>query len=389
MHLIREIIRISGNVELLKKPILFFGKTDCSNAFRVVPVLLLQRRLLCMKAIHPRMHCVMYFVDKCLSFGASRSCAIFQAFSDALRFIAVHEISTTMLIIEPAITNYLDDFLFIAWSIEVCNGMVRQFLVICGNINCPMSDEKTEWASPLMVFLGVLLDGMHHTLAVPVEKQIKALNLLNYAIENKKVKVKFIQKLTGTLNFLHRVIVPGHAFTRGMYSKLRLTNKQGQILKEHHHINLGATFIQDCQMWKIFLQHAQGSVLCRPFIDFLEDSHSAITLNFTSDASLNPNLGMGAVFDDQWLFAIWPPGFIVNESPSIEYLELYALTAALIAWRHHSKLKNTRVTIWCDNKSVMYMVNKSSTSCEHCLNLIRIITMENIRFNRRLFVRHV
>ena len=103
-----------------------------------------------------------------------------------------------------------------------------------------------------MVFLGVLLNATSHTLALPLEKHDKALALVNYAIQKKKVSIKFVQKLTGTLNFINWVIVPGRALMRGMYTKLRLKNNLGQPLKPHHHINLGQGFVQDCLMWKHF-----------------------------------------------------------------------------------------------------------------------------------------
>ena len=68
-----------------------------------------------------------------------------------------------------------------------------------------------------MVFLGTLLDGQQKLIAIPIEKIIKDINLLQWAINKKKVNIKFVQQLTGTLNFLNKAIVPGRAFTRGMY----------------------------------------------------------------------------------------------------------------------------------------------------------------------------
>ena len=73
------------------------------------------------------------------------------------------------------------------------------------------------------------MNGMTHTLSVPVEKRVKAVNLLQYALSKKKVTIHFIQKLTGTLNFMNRAIVPGRAFTRGMYRKLTLKDNKGQM----------------------------------------------------------------------------------------------------------------------------------------------------------------
>ena len=151
---------------------LFYAKSDCSNAFRIVPVLPEQRLVLSMAAIHPITNIKWYFVEKCLPFGSSISCAISQSFSDALRHITEHKISR--IFIYAAITNYLDDFLFIAISLKICNGMVEKFLAICQLVGCPISMEKTEWATQLIIFLGVLLNGNSKTLSIPLDKKQKS-----------------------------------------------------------------------------------------------------------------------------------------------------------------------------------------------------------------------
>ena len=79
------------------------GKSDMSSAFRHVPMAKDQWWLLVMKATHPVTKKVFYFVDKCLPFGSSISCAIFQAVSDAIAWIA--QIRTK----RPNV-NYLDDY---------------------------------------------------------------------------------------------------------------------------------------------------------------------------------------------------------------------------------------------------------------------------------------
>ena len=163
-------------------------------------------------AKHPVSGLEYYFIDMCLPFGASISCALFQEFSDAVAFIVQSKLGTTIFM-PIVITNYLDDFLFIALCMFACNGAMGVFLQICQKVGCPISSEKTEYASPIMIFLGVLLNGSLHLIAIPEEKRIKAIHLLRWAVCNMKVMIKFIQKLTGVLNFLNRAIVPGRAFT--------------------------------------------------------------------------------------------------------------------------------------------------------------------------------
>ena len=150
------------------------------------------------------------------------------------------------------ITNYLDDFLFIAPDEASCNNLVSTFLSICSEIGCMVAHEKTVWATQLITFLGILLDGQNYLLSIPTQKRDKALNMLSYVIKKKKVTVKQVQRLAGLLNFLNKAIVPGRTFTRCLYDKMRLKDKHGNQLKSYHHINLTRGNILDCEVWRVF-----------------------------------------------------------------------------------------------------------------------------------------
>ena len=248
--------------------------------------------------------------------------------------------------------------------------------------------DKTEWATTLIVFLGILLNSEQFSVSIPIEKRIKAINLIQQAIDKKKVTIHFIQKLTGTPNFLNRSIVPGHAFTKGMYRKLSLRDSKGELLKKFHHIRLNKEFLQDCTVWLKFLLDVENSELCRPFVNFSNQKLGKI-LFFYSEASRNPELGMGVIFNNRWLCSWWPQGFIEKYNPSIEYLELYALTIALLTWRRDYDLSNARVVIFCDNESVVHMINGLGSTCHHCMKLIRIIALESIIWNHKVVIQHV
>ena len=102
-------------------------------------------------------------MDKCLPFGASISCALFQEFSDASCHIVVTKTNSRELIM-----NYLDDYLFLALTIMRCKYLIKVFLKICQQVGMPIAAEKTEWATELIIFLGILLDGRNLRLAIPL-----------------------------------------------------------------------------------------------------------------------------------------------------------------------------------------------------------------------------
>ena len=122
-------------------------------------------------------------------------------------------------------------------------------------------------------------------------------------------------------------------------------------------------------------------------IDLKKNTFCAQELNFFSDASANENLGFGAVFNEKWLFSQWEENFIKVKQPSIEYLELVGVVAAVLMWG--SSLKNMHVIVLCDNTAVVAMVNSMTSSCKNCMYLLRLLTLNNLVHNRRVFTKHV
>ena len=365
-------------------PVIYFGKTDVQSTFCILGLNRRSWAWLIMKAKDPISGIVKYFVDKCLPFGASISCALFQAFSDALRHIF-----ETLEKIRNRTTNYLDDFLFMALSRMLCNALISRFLDLCAHLNVPMSQEKTVWASTQVIFLGIMLDGKFYLLIVPEEKRNHAISLLERFLSKKKATVGELQSLCGFLNFLNHAIFAGRTFTRRMYSKysavlLKAKDQESAdpsktILQKHHHVRLDAEFKLDCRVWLEFLNSDQTAVVNRPMVDLSKTETSEI-LNFYSDSSANPKLGFGCIFKNEWIFEQWEPEFIVTNSPSIKYLELFGLCAGVFTWEN--QLKNRRITVFCDNQSVMEMVNSGVSTCKNCMFLLRMFTLNNLQFNR-------
>ena len=91
-----------------------------------------------MKAENPLTGKIVYFVDKCLPFGASISCSHFQTVSNGLKHITGYLIRK-----RNCITNYMDDFLFIDITRCGANYSLQVFCNMCEDIAFPVSEEKT------------------------------------------------------------------------------------------------------------------------------------------------------------------------------------------------------------------------------------------------------
>ena len=118
-----------------------------------------------------------------------------------------------------------------------------------------------------------------------------------------------------------------------------------------------------------------------------ESETVASKLEFFSDASLNEHFGVEARFNNKWFFAQWPENFIRNCHPSIQYIELLGLTMAVFTWIRY--LVHKRVIIFCDNLSVVQMVNQSSKGGKNDMILIRKIVPKCLEFDCRIFPRHM
>ena len=280
------------------KKTIFAGKSDLKSAFCILGLSRGSWMWLVMKAQDPITGEWRYFIDKCLPFGASISCSHFQHFSDALHHLIEWRTGTF-----NCITNYLDDFLFIAPTVLWCNHLIQEFLWLCKELNVPVSMEKTEWASPsaLIISLGILLDGKNLILVIPNEKCVKAINMLQKMCNKRKVTVKELQSLCSYLNFLCKAIFPGRTFVRRMYLKFAkfIDLKKGwswndrkseqndfkrYVLKQHHHVWLDQEFKLDCNKWLEFLTNSNLlNVVNRPMVDILGIPETSETIGFYSD----------------------------------------------------------------------------------------------------------
>ena len=181
------------------------------------------------------------------------------------------------------VTNYLDDFLFLALTILRCNELLSEFHKMYSDIGIPLSGEKTKWANDMVIFLGLLLDGRRFIIRVPLEKRRRAIMMLNNMIAKKKAMVGELQELCGYLYFLCRAIFPGRPFIRRMYAKYsdsivlpypiggRKPETNKTKLKKYHHVRLDSEFKSHCKIWLAFLdKNSQlNEIVNRPKIDIL------------------------------------------------------------------------------------------------------------------------
>ena len=90
---------------------------------------------------------------------------------------------------------------------------------------------------------------------------------------------------------------------------------------------------------------------------------------------------------NSWFCIPWDKEFVDQHKPSINYLELYAVTTGILHWLH--LFRNKRIIIFCDNMSVVHMVNSNVSCSKQCRVLLRILVLHSMICNTRVFARHI
>ena len=105
----------------------------------------------------------MYYFDRCLAMGLSRSCAIFESFSTALKWVSINCLRAY------AVLHILDDFLFIAESRDKCASDLQNFISMCTYLSVPLAQEKTVGQATVLQFAGITLDSVLQEARLPEE----------------------------------------------------------------------------------------------------------------------------------------------------------------------------------------------------------------------------
>ena len=212
-------------------PNCYMSKTDIKSAYRLVPITPTEYHLLGFTYDNQ------YYFDTNLPMGLKSSCKIFETFSSAL------EQAARLLCNIPHITHLLDDFLIVAKTKYQCAAYLHSFLGMCDYIGVPIAEEKTFAPTKKITYLGIELDTETFEARLPAEKVDKCRLLLSEAQSKKKLTLRQIQQLTGSLNFACQVIVPGRAFLR------RLINLSIGLCKPYYHIRLSSEARKDLNAW--------------------------------------------------------------------------------------------------------------------------------------------
>lgn len=338
----------------------YLFKVDIKSAFRLLPIHPEDFSLLGMEFQEK------YYVDKCLPFGLSVSCALFEKFSSFLEWHIKHSTKSDKLI------HYLDDFCGCNRQRDVTKTILEQTLNSFDMLGVPVAEDKVEGPSTRIKFLGLEVDTEQMLVQLPIDKLNDLRSCIDEVLKqkSKKITLRSLQSLIGKLNFACRAIVPGRAFCR------RLIDATIGATRPFHKIRVTRGMVEDLLVWKSFLDNHNGASM---MISEVSESH----LDLFTDAA--GSIGFGAYFDGHWTNGKWPAYLL--DVDNIALKELFPIVLSLFLWG--VKFKNQKVVFFCDNSAVVIMINKQSSKDKLCMHLLRMLVSICLEKNVVFKAKHI
>ena len=182
------------------------------------------------------------YVDTCLPFGTRHGSQIFQRISDAVRFL--------MRQAGFCIIDYIDDYIGIGVA-SVTQRSFDHLLTLMKHLGLSVSQSKLVSPSTKVVCLGVLIDTVAGTVAIPAEKLRQINDTVKEWLEKRTCTKRQLQSILGLLLYVHKCVKPARVFLNRMLDLLRSSQNAQKI-------TLTSDFRRDVRWFAKFLPTYNG-----------------------------------------------------------------------------------------------------------------------------------
>ena len=334
------------------------SKFDVEHAYKILP-------------IHPEDVPAMgffweghYYFDKTLAMGCRTSAKIFERFTTALEWIMKNKFMLNHC------HHVLDDFLLVSKPQLIANHQFDIFLAVCQYLNIPIKVTKTD-SGMVVIYLGIELDTIQMQSRLPEEKISKCVNQIRKVLSKDRVMKKNLESLAGLLNFACRVIHPGRAFLRRIYSAIAAQPNYKKTIRVSKNIR------EDLTVWLTFLDGFNGVTM------FPESHWSRLQVTVHSYTDAAP-IGFGLVYGSKWLYGPFPPSW---RKFNILCLEAYPVMLMFEIFK--SDLANKKIILHIDNEALVTALNKQTVDHPPTMVLIRHIVLLALKHNIIFKAEHV
>lgn len=277
-----------------------------------------------------------YYMERYLPLGLRTAPFVFDLFAKGLNWILVDA--------GWQIIHYLDNFLAVLEGAEA-DKYELFFRYVCTQLGLTINEKKSARGT-LAEFLGIELDTEQMEARLPSDNLLKAREWVAQVLDKQTITRQDLKSLLGFLSFACKVVVPGRAFLRRLFTALAQKKQYYAIDRDMR---------ADLQYWHEFLPKWNG-------IRLLELHSSRPKIQMWTDAS--GNWGMDGYFleDGQSITSVpqaFSQRFSTRERPEhINTKEMFAVLFAVRKWLHH--LVGSRLIIYGDNFAVIQGIIYSS-----------------------------
>ena len=302
-------------------------------------------------------------VDTKLPFGSRKACKIFTSISDSVSRIMKRKGATVI--------NYIDDLLVIADTRSKCWLDLDNLVNLLTRLGLEINWDKFIPPTQCLDFLGVKIDTLNRTLALPPGKYSEFVDLVDLWTKKKRVSKKELLSFVGKLNWACKVVRGGRTFLR------RLIDLSCSLKANHHRTWLNLEAREDIKWWVNGLKFFHGYT---NFIGDLLPPHS----EFVTDAC---HKGGGGLYEHDWFYVDFEADFPEYSNAHINCLELLTVLVGVRRWGHLWSGHHIRVK--CDNMSSVFAIKKGSSRSPVFMRILRELFWLSTLFNFRLTATHI
>ena len=264
------------------------------------------------------------YIDTRIPFGSRHGSQFMQRTSDAVRHIMRQR--------DVSVINYIDDFLGYGTP-DVARRSYDALIDVMAKLGITISKKKLVAPTTQAVCLGILIDTVQGTVAIPPDK-LQDIKIMIKQWKGKKVCTKReLQSLLGTLLYIHKCVKPARCFLNRMLETLRSASNPAKI-------SLSNDFHRDLGWFDQFLPKYNGISMY---------AHQVSNLVLELDACLT---GLGGRYGHFVYHLPLPRGF---RNLDIVHLEMVNI---LLAVRLFAKFwAGKRVLVKCDNDAVVKVLS--------------------------------
>ena len=239
--------------------------------------------------------------------------------------------------------SYLDDLIGV--SHPACGSEAYEHLgTVLSNLGLTENVPKACPPCTVQTVLGVSIDTNEMTVSVTDERLTEISNLLLEWEDKRSCKKKELQSIIGKLCFICKCVRQSRVFLNRLLEVLRSVE-----WKTSTQIKLSDEFRKDIKWWLLFMETFNGVAFIPPCVWEEPD------VTMATDSCLD---GCGGICSNRYFHTKFPQPVLTQELP-IHKLEFLAVLVGARIWG--DRFSGLKIRIYCDNISVVHVINSSKT----------------------------